>query len=188
MSSEMIISNLITVLASALGAGIGGFFAFQVAIYQIKAGRKNELEKTITPFLFEIKLQCEKAKGIRDEIEELKHKKIPTDSWNKKCIDIIKAEKYRIDDSYPNWNKICSEFYMYSFSIDGTDTLFHAIENLIFSFRYLSRAQSNAEKYVAQDITCSKIDEEYKKIVKTIEKIQNKDIRNKFCGSLIQEK
>ena len=39
------------------------------------------------------------------EIEELKHKKIPTDSWNKKCIDIIKAEKYRIDDSYPNWNK-----------------------------------------------------------------------------------
>lgn len=186
MNNEMIISNLITVLASALGAGIGGFFAFQIAIYQIKSGKKIELEKAIDPFLFEMKLQCEKAKSIHDEISELKQRRIKTDDWNRACADIIKNEKYRIDDPCPNWGKIRSELYMYSLSKDNTDNLFQMIEELVLAFRYLSRAQNTAEKHIAEDVTCIWIEEEYAKIVEIVNRINDIEIKNKFFDSLFK--
>ena len=171
MTNEMIITNLITILSSALGAGIGGFFAFQIAIYQMKIGKKTELEKVINPFLFEMKIQCEKAKRIHDEISELKSKRIKNDDWKYACINIIKNEQNRIDDSYPNWLKVRSELYVYSYSKYGSDDLFQTMEDLVAQFRYLGKAQNTAEKYIEEDVTCIWIDEEYKKIVRIIGEI-----------------
>ena len=180
MTNEMIITNLITILSSALGAGIGGFFAFQIAIYQIKVGKKTELEKVINPFLFEMKLQCEKAKSIHDGISELKSKRIKTDDWKCACINIIKNEENRIDDPYPNWLKVRSELYVYSYSKCGSDNLFQVIEGLVIRFRYLAKAQNTAEKFIEEDVTCIWIDEEYKRIVQIVSGIADSEWKKFF--------
>lgn len=180
MTFEMIFSKICVILASALGAGIGGLFACKIAVYQVKAGKKTELEKIINPFFFEMKLQIEKAKIIHDEIAKLKLIPFNTGDWKKSCINIIKNEKYRIDDPYPNWIKVRSEIYIFSYSKNGSELLFQAIEELVLQFSYLSRAQSNAEKHIAEDIICVCIEDEYKKIVNSIAMIPDMDVKRKF--------
>ncbi|MCM1060673.1 MAG: hypothetical protein NC452_10295 [Eubacterium sp.] len=180
MTVEIIFSNLSVILASALGAGIGSFFAFKIAVYQITLGKKTELEKTINPFLFEMRLQFEKAKAIHDAICSLKSRPVKPEDWETACINIIKNEKYRIDDSYPNWIRVRSEVYMYSYAKNNSDTLFQVIEELATKFHYLSKAQNVAEEHFAKDITCSWIEEEYIKIVQIVNKIADKDIKDKF--------
>lgn len=184
MTFGIVFSNLCNILASALGAGIGGFLALKIAVYQIKVGEKTELEKIINPFFFEMKLQFGKAKKIQDEIAKLKLKRVKNGDWEKACINIIKDEKYRIDDPYPNWIKVRSEIYIYFYSKNASDLIFQIVEELVLKFRYLSKAQNDAEKYIEEDVTCVWIEDEYKRIVDIIEKIPDVNIKEKFFRTM----
>lgn len=187
MSITEIVSNIVTLLASALGAGIGGFFAFQIVIYQIKVERKSELETAINPFLFDLKLQCDKAKKICKEIGKLKSQKIHSNNWDQKCIQIIKDERLRLDDLHPNWLKIRSEMYLYSFTKYDSDILFQIISDLVVLFRYLAKEQSDAEKHIQEDITCTWVEKEYIKIVNIVNEIEDEEIKKKFFDFLYEE-
>ena len=57
----MIMDNIATFITTALGAGIGGYFTFKIAIWQLSANRKAKLEEDVEPILFELKIEYEKV-------------------------------------------------------------------------------------------------------------------------------
>ncbi len=90
MTPDMIFSNLSVILASALGAGIGSFFSFRIAAYQIASNKQIEVEKEIKPLLFMLKQQFERFKSIHDQInKEMEERfKDKNDDWEASCINI----------------------------------------------------------------------------------------------------
>ena len=180
----MIMDNIATFITTALGAGIGGYFTFKIAIWQLSANRKAKLEEDVEPILFELKIEYEKVCDMYWELTELSHEGLSPEKSDKRAVGIIKQDKYELHDLTKHFNKIQSEIYSYSVLKNKKEPylLYKSIREIISVLDDIKTAQGRVTEIGNEETFNAWLNKKMEALNKCIMEF-DLEIRDKYFGN-----